>query len=138
MKPNDLPHFFAALLCAVSVALVIMLVLLICGGCVNPNTGSTTIIGEHMMLPEITDSGDNISLRIYENIKGARIWTAKDCRVSVTYANCYTNSYAGIVETRDSMTLAVEVEPLIVAGDETAAAETGKAEDGGDSETTVK
>ncbi len=80
-------------------------------GCVNPNTGTSTIIGEQLALPEISDATDNISVRVYESIKGARVWTAKDSVVSVEYANTYTNTYFGIVETRDSMRLKVKVEP---------------------------
>ena len=80
-------------------------------GCVNPNTGTCTVIGEQMALPEITDSSDSIAVRVYESIKGARVWTAKDSVVSVEYANAYTNTYFGIVEMRDSMKLKVKVEP---------------------------
>ena len=84
-------------------------------GCVNPNTGTCTIIGEQLALPEITDSSDSIAVRVYESIKGARVWTAKDSVVSVEYANAYTNSYFGIVEMRDSMKLKVKVEPCETA-----------------------
>lgn len=92
-------------------------------GCVNPNTGTCTIIGEQMALPEITDSSDSIAVRIYESIKGARVWTAKDSVVAVEYSNAYTNTYFGIVETRDAMRLRVKVEPC-----ETGAAQGGAAE----------
>ncbi len=88
---------------------------LVCG-CVNPNTGTCTIIGEQMALPEITDSSDSIAIRVYESIKGARVWTARNSVVSVAYENAYTNSYFGIVEMRDSMKLRVKVEPC--EGDE--------------------
>ncbi len=80
-------------------------------GCVNPNTGTSTIVGEQIALPQITDSGDNISVRVYESIKGARVWTAKNSEVTVEYANSYTNTYFGIVETADSMRLKVKVAP---------------------------
>ena len=85
-------------------------------GCANPNTGTSTIIGEQLALPEISDATDNISVRVYESIKGARVWTAKDSVVSVEYANAYTNCYFGIVETRDTMKLKVKVEPCEVGG----------------------
>ena len=112
--------FLAALAPFLSLALVGALL----GGCVNPNTGSSTIVGEQMILPEITDSSDNIAVRVWEDIKGARVWTAKDSRVTISYSNCYTNSYLGCVTTRDAMSLAVEIEPLSVAADDTAASET--------------
>ena len=86
-------------------------------GCVNPNTGTCTIIGEQLALPEITDSSDSIAVRVYESIKGARVWTAKDSVVSVEYANAYTNTYFGIVEMRDSMRLKVKVEPCEIGGE---------------------
>lgn len=86
-------------------------------GCANPNTGTCTIIGEQMALPEITDSGDNVAVRVYESIKGARVWTAKNSVVSVEYTNAYTNAYFGIVETRDAMALKVKVEPCEDAGE---------------------
>ena len=85
-------------------------------GCVNPNTGTSTIIGEQLALPEVSDATDNISVRVYESIKGARVWTAKDSVVSVVYENAYTNCYFGIVETRDTMKLKVKVEPCEVGG----------------------
>ncbi len=87
------------------------------GGCANPNTGTCTIIGEQLALPEITDSSDSIAVRVYESIKGARVWTAKDSVVSVEYANAYTNTYFGIVEMRDSMRLKVKVEPCETGAD---------------------
>lgn len=85
-------------------------------GCMNPNTGTCTVIGEQLALPEITDSSDSIAVRVYESIKGARVWTARNSVVSVVYENAYTNSYFGIVEMRDSMKLRVKVEPC--EGDE--------------------
>jgi len=84
----------------------------ICGGCMSENTGSSTVVGEQMLLPEITDSSDNVAVRVFEDIKGARVWTAKDSKVTINYSNAYTNSYFGIVTTRDTMTLAVDIEPL--------------------------
>lgn len=80
-------------------------------GCVSKYTGSRTVVGEQMAFPELTDSSDSVSLRVFESIKGARIWTAKDSRVRVEYANTYTNLYFGVVETRDAMRLTVDIEP---------------------------
>lgn len=99
--------------------LLAFLGLAVCG-CVNPNTGTSTIIGEQVALPEITDSADSVAVRVYESIKGARVWTAKDSVVAVEYANAYTNSYFGIVETRDAMRLKVKVEPCEVSRDASA------------------
>lgn len=102
---------------ALLLALAFLLAFAAClTGCVNPNTGTSTIIGEQLALPEISDATDNISVRVYESIKGARVWTAKDSVVSVVYENAYTNCYFGIVETRDTMKLKVKVEPCEVGG----------------------
>ena len=90
------PLFFAALLAA---------------GCRSPNTGSHTVVGEQTILPELTTPGDEASIRVYESIKGADVWTAKNAIVKIEYSNTYTNSYFGVVSTQDSMTLAVTIEP---------------------------
>ena len=120
MKPNPAPASLdpiervcagVTLLFALLAALGVVAIAASVCGCVNPNTGTCTIIGEQLALPEITDSSDSIAVRVYESIKGARVWTAKDSVVSVEYANAYTNTYFGIVEMRDSMRLKVKVEP---------------------------
>ena len=80
-------------------------------GCANPNTGSRTVVGEQTALPEFSDSADTVSLRVYESVKGAKVWTAKDCNVVIAYTNAYTNTYFGIIESRDYMTLSVTIEP---------------------------
>lgn len=84
---------------------------LLAAGCVSEYTGSSTIVGEQLVLPEVSDSSDNVSLRVYENIKGARVWTAKDSSVSIAYTNSYTNTYFGIVDTKDTMILNVTITP---------------------------
>lgn len=95
-------------LCAILAAVVF-------AGCVSEYTGSRTIVGEQMALPELSDSSDSVSLRVYESVKGAKVWTAKDCNVKIAYTNAYTNTYFGIIESRDFMTLSVKIEPCEVA-----------------------
>ena len=134
----ELTRFERALAGVMSLFLMtatLALAALVCG-CMNPNTGTCTVIGEQLALPEITDSSDSIAVRVYESIKGARVWTARNSVVSVVYENAYTNSYFGIVEMRDSMKLRVKVEPC--EGDEPKAdgetmtiPATAEAEDGG-------
>lgn len=92
----------------------VLLIGSLAGGCVSENTGSSTIVGEQMALPQITDGSDSLAINVYESIKGARVWTAKDSKVEIVYANAYTNSYFGIVRTHDAMQLKVKVEPLAV------------------------
>ena len=96
--------------------IVILALVAAVSGCISENTGSSTIVGEQFALPEITDSSDSVVIRSFESIKGARIWTAKDSKVSVEYQNCYTNTYLGCVETKEYMKLKVEIEPLQVDG----------------------
>lgn len=84
-------------------------------GCALGYTGSRTVVGEQTALPELSDSSDSVSVRVYESVKGAKVWTAKDCNVTIVYTNAYTNSYFGIFEMRDSMTLAVKIEPCEVS-----------------------
>jgi len=97
--------------------LFIIAVGIVCGGCMSENTGSSTVVGEQIVLPEITDSSDNIGVRVFEDIKGARVWTAKDSKVTIRYANSYTNNYFGIAETRCNMALDVDIEPLATDGE---------------------
>lgn len=84
-------------------------------GCTSEYTGSRTVVGEQTALPELSDSSDSVSVRVYESVKGAKVWTAKDCNVTIVYTNAYTNSYFGVIESRDYMTLNVKIEPCEVA-----------------------
>lgn len=85
-------------------------------GCMSENTGSSTTIGEEFSLPEISDSAYSINVKVFQSIKGAKIWTAKDSKVQVEYDNAYTNDYFGIFKFIDSMRLKVKVEPLDCSG----------------------
>lgn len=84
-------------------------------GCVTEYTGSRTVVGEQSALPEISDASDSLAVRVYESVKGAKVWTAKDCRVTINYSNAYTNTYFGVVETQDAMHLDVTIEPLDIS-----------------------
>ena len=106
-----LPIALAAVLATATVALVASF-----AGCTSGEyTGSRTIVGEQFALPELSDSSDSVSLRVYESVKGAKVWTAKDCNVTIAYTNAYTNSYFGIAEARNYMTLHVKIEPCEVS-----------------------
>ena len=104
--------------------LIATIALLLLVGCTSSYTGSRTIVGEQFALPELSDSSDSVSLRVYESVKGAKVWTAKDCNVEIVYTNAYTNTYFGIVEMRDYMTLKVRIEPTeTTPGDESGTAD---------------
>lgn len=99
--------------------LVAALAAVVLAGCASTKyTGSRTIVGEQTALPELSDSSDNISLRVYESVRGAKVWTAKDCNVHIAYTNAYTNTYFGILGIRNYMTLNVKIEPCEVSPQE--------------------
>ena len=98
---------------------VVALAASVCG-CYS-NTGSSTAVGDITALPEISDSADNINVKVYYSMTGARVWTAKDSLVKITYQNDYTNTYCGVIETRGNQRLGVEIEPLSDAAPEAAA-----------------
>lgn len=95
---------------------LLAIALLACSGCITEYTGSRTVVGEQIGLPELTDINGSISLRIYESVKGAKVWTAKNSKVTISYTNSYTNSYFGVCSSQDTMHLDVTIEPLF--GDE--------------------
>lgn len=98
---------------------------LLLGGCVSEYTGSRTIVGEEIAWPEISDASDTISVRVFQSIKGAKVWTAKDSRVTAKYRNSYTNSYFfGTIVLRDSMHLDLVIEPLDTSSATTGASDT--------------
>lgn len=106
--------------------LIAIALVALCCGCITEYTGSRTVVGEQMAFPEVSNLSDSITLRIYESVKGAKVWTAKDSKVTINYSNSYTNSYFGICETRDSMKLDVIIKPLAVErpeAEETASAQ---------------
>ena len=110
----------ATLLSALLTALgVVALAASVCG-CYS-NTGSSTAVGDITALPEISDSADNINVKVYYSMTGARVWTAKDSLVKITYQNDYTNTYCGVIETRGNQRLGVEIEPLAEMGAEAVA-----------------
>jgi hypothetical protein len=91
---------------------ITLTVLFLLSGCISEHSGSTTTVGEETALPEISNASDTIKVRVFQSIKGARVWTAKDSKVRIKYFNSYTNTYFGIATTSDSMNLEVEIEPL--------------------------
>ena len=78
------------------------------------STGSSIIVGEHFTLPELSDAGDNLSFKVYDDTKGAKIWTRENSEVKVSYNCATTNDYIGVVTTRSAMSLKVTVSPLAV------------------------
>lgn len=89
-----------------------LLLAAILSGCISEHSGSTTTVGEETALPELSNASDTIKVRVFQSIKGARVWTAKDSKVEIRYKNSYTNTYFGIATFSDSMDLKVKIEPM--------------------------
>lgn len=81
-------------------------------GCISEYSGSSITVGEEDALPEISNASDTIKVKVFQSIKGARVWTAKDSKVYIKYSNSYTNTYFGIATFSDSMDLKVKIESL--------------------------
>ena len=97
-----------ALLGAIAVVGVVSML----SGCTQYKAGGTIVtIGEEVMLPEIAEPGLGLSLRLYESIHGARIWSRENNRTDVVYTNSYSTSYFGIVSKEDNTVLSVTVTP---------------------------
>ena len=97
-----------ALLGAIAVVGVVSML----SGCTQYKAGGTIVtIGEEVMLPEIAEPGSGLSLRLYESIHGARIWSRENNRTDVVYTNSYSTSYFGIVSKEDNTVLSVTVTP---------------------------
>ena len=88
---------------------------LLLSGCFS--TGTELAVGETWILPELTTASGEYSVKLFEDIKGARIWARKDSEITVEYHCAYTNSYCGIVHTDSDMALTVRVTPLATAPD---------------------
>lgn len=99
----------------IRISTLLTLGLALVAGCTTPEyTGSRTVVGEEIAWPEISDDSGLIKVRVFQSIKGAKVWTAKDSRVIAKYHNTYTNSYFfNTVVLKDTMTLELEIEPLL-------------------------
>lgn len=75
------------------------------------STGVSLVVGEQTLLPEISDAGDNVSVKFYEDVKGARVWARENSKVKARYKCAVTNDYLGVWHTRSYMDLDVKVEP---------------------------
>lgn len=104
--------FFDATLMAVLIGLIAIGIVSMIAGCAQYKSGGTIVtIGEEVMLPELAEPESGLSLRLYESIHGARIWSRENNRTDVVYTNHYTTSYFGIVSKEDNTILSVTVLP---------------------------
>lgn len=96
-------------------AMFIAAVIVLLSGCKSfyENTGSNTEVGEVFAPVKITEPTSSWNVELLFNLTGARVWTAKDSRVTTHYRNSYTNNYLfGMVERKGVQDFDVEVEPL--------------------------
>lgn len=104
--------FFDAALMTFLIGLIAIGIFSMIAGCTQYKSGGTIVtIGEEVMLPEVTEPESGLSLRLYESIHGARIWSRENNRTDVVYTNHYTTSYFGIVSKEDNTVLSVTVLP---------------------------
>lgn len=89
-------------------------------------TGVSLVVGEQCLLPEVSDAGDNVSIKFYEDVKGARVWARENSIVRAKYKCACTNDYLGVWHTRSYMDLDVKVEPCEL---EVSTPETGGTQD---------
>lgn len=100
-----------------SMAILVLAGIAVCfaGGCrsiVGEHTGSSVIVGNHLMLPEVSSVSDTYSFRLLRTLKGMWVWTGKDYRIELEYTNAYTNKYLGMIETRDFMSMKATLIPM--------------------------
>ena len=89
------------------------------GGC--RDTGTYAVVGDVSAPVDISDASDTYTLRALFTMKGAKAWSARNSRTKVTYTNCYTNSYLGMVDTQGVQQFEVEVEPTVDEAENTEA-----------------
>lgn len=75
------------------------------------STGTSLVVGEQTLLPKISDASDNMSIELYEDVKGAHVWARENSRVKAQYKCATTNDYLGVWHTKSCMELDVQVEP---------------------------
>ena len=78
------------------------------------STGTYAIVGNVSAPIDVSDSADTINIRALFSMTGAKVWSAKNSRVKMTYTNIYTNSYLfGMVEDGGAQNFGVEVDPTV-------------------------
>ena len=91
------------------------------------NTGTYAVVGELDAPVDISDGSDTLNIRALFSLTGAKVWSARDTRVKMTYTNCYTNAYLfGMVEKRGRQDFGVEVNPTVDEAEEPSAEEEAK------------
>ena len=97
----------------ISFVCVVLLMVFLCG-CLSENDGLRVTIGENQILPQMSTLDGEMSINVYESVKGMNLLSRKDCLVDFEYSEVHTNSFFGVVETRGHMIVKGRVEPLQV------------------------
>ena len=98
--------------------LIVAIASLMFAGC-STNTGTYAIVGKVSAPIDVSDSADTVNVRMLFSLTGAKVWSAKNSRVKMTYTNIYTNSYIfGMVEDGGAQNFGVEVDPTVDEAEE--------------------
>lgn len=98
-----------------SAAILLIVALLAILACGCRNAGTYAIVGDLNAPVDISDGSDTVNVRALFSLTGAKVWSARDSKVTMTYTNIYTNAYFGIVDTHGIQNFHVETEPLDVS-----------------------
>ena len=110
---------------AQAAAIAATLALALFAGC--RNTGTYAVVGELDAPVDISDGSDTLNIRALFSLTGAKVWSARDTRVKMTYTNCYTNAYLyGMVKKRGKQDFGVQVNPTVDEPEEPSAEEEAK------------
>lgn len=112
MKKSQSERNFAPLKNSILCGILFVAAFSLLCGCFSENMGSHTIVGEEFVFPEFTSNDGSFTIKLFHNLKGARVVTSKDSLVKIKYQNAYSNEYFGVMAFNDYMKLDVEVEPL--------------------------
>ena len=85
------------------------------------NAGTYAVVGDIFSPVDLSDGSDTVTVRAGFSLTGAKVWSARDSKATMTYTNAYTNCYFGVVEKTGRQDFHVEVAPLAVGGEEESA-----------------
>lgn len=115
MSKSNTNRLFEAFVDAVATVAAIAIIVALSiwlTGCRSADCGSRTVVGSHTALPKLSSDASDLDVEVYESVEGAVVYTRKDSRVEIEYANCYTNKVFGIWDKVGSMVLKVVIEPV--------------------------
>lgn len=97
----------------------IMALMASCSGCraFYENSGADIDVGDTTVPLRLREPMSSLNLEFLFTLTGAKVWTAKDSDVKVSYRNTYTNNYLfGVVDKKGVQDFEVDVIPVSVNG----------------------